>query len=133
MKTSRGYRNNNPLNIRRNDTKWQGLREKQTDSAFFQFKEIAYGYRAAIKILRIYQSKYGLKTLREMINRWAPPMENDTAVYIYTVCTRSNIRHDVPIDLYDKDIVCRILEAMAFVENGSAGNYSDIEKGFELL
>ena len=28
---SRGLRNNNPLNIRRNSTKWQGLAEEQKD------------------------------------------------------------------------------------------------------
>lgn len=44
---TRGLRNNNPLNIRRNNTKWQGLSATQTDKSFFQFKTMAYGYRAA--------------------------------------------------------------------------------------
>ena len=46
---TRGLRNNNPLNIRRNKTKWQGLSVTQTDKSFFQFKTMAYGYRAAFK------------------------------------------------------------------------------------
>ena len=51
---TRGLRNNNPLNIRRNNTKWQGLSVTQTDKSFFQFKTMAYGYRAAFKTLQTY-------------------------------------------------------------------------------
>ena len=40
---TRGLRNNNPLNIRRNNTKWQGLSATQTDKSFFQFKTMAPG------------------------------------------------------------------------------------------
>ena len=52
MKTSRGIRNNNPLNIRRSADNWQGAREEQTDQSFVQFKSMAYGYRAAWKTLQ---------------------------------------------------------------------------------
>ena len=48
----RGIRNNNPLNIRRSATRWQGAREEQKDKSFVQFKSMAYGYRAAWKILQ---------------------------------------------------------------------------------
>ncbi len=129
---SRGYRNNNPLNIRRNGTRWQGLREMQTDSAFFQFKAMAYGYRAAIKTLRTYQRRYKLFTLREMINRWAPPFENNTEAYIKTVSKRANVDDDVCVNMFDKNLVLRVIEAMAFVENGSSGNFEEIEKGYDL-
>ena len=40
MSISRGLRNNNPGNIRITKDKWQGLREKQEDKSFFQFKEM---------------------------------------------------------------------------------------------
>lgn len=50
---TRGLRNNNPLNIRRNNTKWQGLSVTQTDKSFFQFKTMAYGYRAAFKPFKL--------------------------------------------------------------------------------
>lgn len=129
---SRGYRNNNPLNIRRNGTKWQGLRTKQTDKAFFQFIAMEWGYRAAIKTLRTYQRRYKLFTLREMINRWAPPFENHTENYIKTVSNRAKVRSDVPINLDNKGLVLRVIEAMAYVENGKAGDFREIEKGFDL-
>jgi hypothetical protein len=38
IKMTRGLRNNNPLNIRRNNTKWQGLSATQTDKSFFSLK-----------------------------------------------------------------------------------------------
>jgi hypothetical protein len=47
MKTPRGIRNNNPLNIRHSADQWQGACEEQKDKSFVQFKSMAYGYRAA--------------------------------------------------------------------------------------
>ncbi len=129
---SRGYRNNNPLNIRRNGTRWRGLRNEQTDRSFFQFVEMAYGYRAAIKTLRTYQRRYKLFTLREMISRWAPPFENNTEAYIRTVSNRAKINAEISVNMFDKDVVCRVIEAMAYVENGSSGNIEDIAKGYDL-
>lgn len=89
---TRGLRNNNPLNIRRNNTKWQGLSATQTDKSFFQFKTMAYGYRAAFKTLQTYiLNKYDTdkdgtaNELEDVIMRWAPPCENNTEVYIATV------------------------------------------------
>ena len=52
--TTRGLRNNNPLNIRRNSTKWQGLAEEQKDKEFFTFVAPEWGYRAALRTLRNY-------------------------------------------------------------------------------
>ena len=46
----RGLRNNNPLNIRRNNkTNWIGQCNKQEDRSFVQFRSMPYGYRAAFK------------------------------------------------------------------------------------
>ena len=86
---NRGIRNNNPLNIRRSATHWQGAREEQKDKAFVQFKSMAYGYRAAWKILQSYYERFCNEgrpfTVRNIIGRWAPPAENDTEAYIVSV------------------------------------------------
>lgn len=129
---SRGYRNNNPLNIRKNGTRWQGLREVQTDRAFFQFETMSYGYRAAIKTLRTYQRRYHLYTLREMITRWAPPFENNTEAYIQRVSNRAKILPNAIVDMYDKNVAVRLVEAMALVENGTVANVDEIEQGYDL-
>ena len=85
----RGLRNNNPLNIRHSADKWQGARINQTDKSFVQFESMAYGYRAAWKVLDTYclTFKKELKayTVRNIIERWAPPNENDTEAYIRTL------------------------------------------------
>lgn len=104
---TRGLRNNNPLNIRRNNTKWQGLSATQTDKSFFQFKTMAYGYRAAFKTLQTYiLNKYDTdkdgtaNELEDVIMRWAPPCENNTEVYIATVEKRSGISRLININKY---------------------------------
>lgn len=77
----RGIRNNNPGNIRKTLTAWQGLADQQTDPAFFQFISPVYGIRAMTRILETYRGSYGLNTIETIINRYAPPVENDTSAY----------------------------------------------------
>ncbi|WP_289290605.1 structural protein P5 [Bacteroides sp. 41_26] len=132
MSTSRGIRNCNPLNIRRNSTKWQGLRTEQTDSAFFQFISMPYGYRAAIRTLVTYYNKYGLKTIRGIVSRWAPPSENNTENYINVVAKRSGFSPDVEIDIYDADTMIAIVSAMSFVENGVEADENEVRQGYLL-
>lgn len=79
---TRGLRNNNPGNIRKDGTHWKGEVEPSRDAAFKQFESMAWGYRAMFKCLNTYSRKYGLDTIRKMISRWAPPSENDTDAYI---------------------------------------------------
>jgi hypothetical protein len=86
---NRGQRNNNPLNICHSADKWQGARVEQTDKSFVQFESMAYGYRAAWKVLDTYWTRFEKEripyTVRNIIARWAPPAENDTEAYIRTV------------------------------------------------
>lgn len=65
----RGIRNNNFGNIRITKDKWQGLREKQEDKSFFQFKEPKWGYRALIRTLQNYHKRHGCKTIADFIKR----------------------------------------------------------------
>ena len=86
----RGYRNNNPLNIRISNSNWLGKVSPNTDGAFEQFSDIKYGYRAAIKTLRSYYYKHGLRTVRDILNRWAPPSDsNNTDRYIGILSEKS--------------------------------------------
>ena len=77
---SRGIRNNNPLNIRVGN-KWLGEVMVKTDKDFEQFTDVKYGIRAAILILYRYVYKSGLHTIRDILHRWAPPVENNTKAY----------------------------------------------------
>lgn len=87
----RGIRNHNPGNIKLG-TQWDGLADEQNDDVFCQFKEPIWGIRALMRILLVYRFVHNKKTPRDIIERWAPPIENDTEAYIKFVCDRMN--HD---------------------------------------
>ena len=133
MTKSRGYRNNNPGNIRINGDKFQGEVIPSQDKEFKQFESMAYGYRAIFKILRNYQINYKLNTIRQMISRWAPKNENDTANYISFVSERSGIPADDPIRTDNREMMIRIVAAMSKVENGQEADMCDVIDGWELL
>lgn len=130
---SRGLRNNNPGNIRISKDKWQGLRSKQTDKSFFQFIAVQYGYRALIRTLQNYRKLYNLKTIAQLINRWAPEHENNTSVYITRVCKEMQVPSTYVIDIEDKATMCAMAAAISQVENGVPANMDDVRKGWELL
>ena len=132
MKVSRGLRNNNPLNIRRNRTMWKGLAERQSDKEFFCFSDIAWGYRAAFITLRNYRKKHGLKTLAGWISRWAPPVENDTDAYIRFVSQKCGLSSVAEPDTGNMEQMCSIVAAMSQMENGVPADVESVKKGWEL-
>jgi hypothetical protein len=81
---TRGFRNNNPGNIR-HGSKWKGLKEVQDDKSFCSFVSVEFGIRAIFKLLDTYSTKYDLNTIENIISRYAPPSENATSNYINTV------------------------------------------------
>ena len=112
---TRGVRNNNPLNIRRNPAnQWQGLRPVQADKLFCQFKAMKWGLRAAIKLLDNYIRR-GAQTPRQIISRWAPPSENDTASYVRKACQRAGLDPDQPV-LFWADLR-KLIKAMSWIES----------------
>lgn len=132
----RGYRNNNPLNIRYNpNNKWLGAVANNTDGAFEQFTSMKYGYRAAFQLLRKYINQYGLQTVSEIINRWAPPTENNTAGYISRVIGINGWTAATIISPDDKEQMSNLVYAMAIVENGNTilPNWEEIYAGWNLL
>ena len=133
MSISRGLRNNNPGNIRITKDKWQGLREKQEDKSFFQFKEMRWGYRALIRTLQNYRKRHGCQTIADFIKRWAPENENDTDSYIKAVSDYAGIPADDPININDREQMIRIVAAMSKVENGREADMSDVIAGWNLL
>lgn len=133
MKTPRGIRNNNPGNLRRSRDNWQGLRKEQTDPQFFQFKTMAYGYRALIRTLQNYRRVHGLRTLAEMIARWAPENENNTAAYVKAVCQDLQVPATYEPDVDDRDTMCALAAAISRVENGLPAQMEDVRAGWELL
>lgn len=131
--TPRGIRNNNPLNIRKGNN-WQGERPVQTDQAFEEFQTLEYGLRAGFIIIRNYMKKRPpLDTIAKIITRWAPNNENNTTEYIREVCKRSGIDADQKLKYSDKNIMCRIVQAMCWVECGCEVSFGRIENAYSLV
>ena len=130
---SRGYRNNNPLNIRRSRDKWKGMSPKQTDPAFVQFQTMAYGYRAAFVLLRTYRQKYGYNTIRQIVKRWAPPSENNTDRYIENVSRWTGIDPDKLIAGQDANAMMAIVAAMSRMENGVQARMEEVAEGWRMV
>lgn len=135
MTQPRGLRNNNPLNIEKTKggNQWQGEIVPSKDSRFAQFTSIAYGYRAAFKLLNNYQRNYGIDTIRKMISRWAPSNENHTEAYVKAVSDRSGVPADGRITTTNHDVMVPVVAAMSFVENGVEANIADVEAGWKLF
>ena len=115
---ARGIRNNNPGNLRRTDDPWQGLAETQTDAEFCIFKSPIYGIRALARVLIAYQVKHGLRTIRQIIERWAPPNENDTVAYIKAVSDETGFAPDQTLDMHTHADLKPLVEAIIKHENG---------------
>ena len=147
---SRGIRNNNPLNIRRSKDKWQGQinpsgngnvngngnnSSPRGDAEFVQFYTMEYGWRAAFVILcRTYYGKYGLKTIRDIVSRWAPAKENNTEAYIRHVSDYTGISPNKVLGSPKEHPTQWLLigYAMAVVENGKALPAVAMLKGYAL-
>lgn len=130
---ARGLNNRNPGNIRQSKGCYKGEVRPSRDPAFKQFETIAWGYRAIFVLLHTYRTRHGLRTIAAMIARWAPPSENKTELYIRTVSRRSGIPADRPLDTRDRRTMIPIAAAISFVENGTAADMHDVEKGWELF
>ncbi|EDP61596.1 hypothetical protein BAL199_07918 [alpha proteobacterium BAL199] len=123
---ARGIRNHNPGNLRRSSDPWQGLAAEQTDAEFFQFASAKWGIRALARTLIAYQDRVGLKTIQQMIGRWAPPNENDTGAYVRAVAASVGVGEDDEIDVHDYAILRPLTLAIIRHENGHQP-YTDAE------
>ena len=150
MNEPRGIRNNNPLNIRLSSDKWQGqingkgnidgnssLSSERAggEAVFCVFSSMEYGWRAAFVILcKTYYGKYKLRTIRDIVSRWAPAKENNTEAYIRHVSDYTGIGPDR--DLGDPQTHptnwLLIGYAMAMMENGKTLPPIPMIKGFSL-
>lgn len=135
-KQARGIRNNNPGNIRnseRNDWKGEVSKADKKDQAFEEFETMSDGVRAMMRLLQKYQRSYNLYTVKDIVERWAPRNENDTAAYVRTVCKEMQMPECCGLDLTDKGTMCALVDAMCYVENGVHIDMADIEAGWEKM
>lgn len=133
--TSRGIRNNNPGNIKATCVKWQGLADVQDDPTFFVFSDMVYGCRALLRLLRTYHEIRGCYSVRSIIDRYAPPEENDTESYINHVAQKCNVHPDAHLELTKENHLI-LAKAIAKHENGNDANLiseETWEKAYDMI
>lgn len=131
---SRGLSNRNPGNIRAVAVRYKGEVRPSRDPAFKQFESMPWGYRAIFVLLDTYRIRHGLDTIRGMISRWAPPSENRTEIYIRAVADAVGIADDRPVDTRDRtNDAPHGRRPISRVENGTAADMDDVERGWELF
>ena len=135
--TTRGIRNNNPLNIRKGND-WKGERPEQKDKAFEEFTSMEYGIRAGFIILRKYITGYNgltqkFNTIEKMISRWAPTVENNTSAYISQVSKMTGIPANLKISFSQRSFMVAIVDAMIYVECGQHVDKQLIESAYDMV
>lgn len=143
---TRGYLNRNPGNLDRSPGEpWQGEIRDPNDPRLngFQAHELRagrfcvfagheWGIRAAAKNLLAYQ-RNGWDTINKAIDKWAPPIENDTAAYKARVAKSIGKGLDEPLDFSDYATAHATLDAIIRVEcGGMPYQGKEIEDGLRL-
>lgn len=119
-------RNNNPGNLRFVPrVQWQG-QTGAGDLGFARFATPAHGFRAAARQILTYADRDGLRTVRAIITRWAPPKGQANGVaytqntdgYVAAVAARLRVLADDPINVRDPVVMRGLLVAIAEHEAG---------------
>lgn len=93
----KGIRNNNPGNIRYvPSNNWDG-QTGHDGTGFAVFSHWRFGVRAISKLLNTYFNGHGIRTIRGILNRYAPPVENDTGAYVAHVAKAAGVLPDAPM------------------------------------
>lgn len=127
---TRGVRNNNPGNIDYNvRNQWQGqlAPDPTIEKRFARFDTPENGIRALAKLILAYRGKdgmpgvggAGIDTVREVINRWAPGVENDTESYVKAVAAGVGVQPNQTVDLRNFRTLIALTTGIIKHENGS--------------
>jgi hypothetical protein len=122
---TRGLRNNNPFNLEDDGvTAWEGLATPRNDGPYLVFTNASYGIRAGGKNVSNYVLLDGISpTIAELITRFAPPTENDTAAYIADVASQLGVDPNAALNIPGGDLL-PLAKAIISHENG-LNPYSD--------
>lgn len=116
---TRGIDLNNPGDIRKSKSHWQG-KVDSSDPDFEQFDTSEDGLRAMMVDLKNYQQIHGDETIGDLVSRYAPSSENDTKAYTQFVAKKTGIDPNEKVDMTDPDQAIAIAKAMVQKEQGAA-------------
>lgn len=121
----RGLRNNNPGNIKYGSFAQRMGATGQDADGFAIFPNASAGLRAMSGLLGNYASA-GIHTVRDAINKWAPPSDNNnTGAYVSAVSQGLGIAPDANVDLTDPAFRARMMAQISLHENGKNAYSSD--------
>ena len=136
---SRGIRNNNPGNLVYTSNSWIGKisynQNTDTNKHFEQFTEVKFGIRAML-IDIIGDIGKGKDTIKKLITEYAPPLENNTKLYIEKVAKTVGLTPDQKIYQVDVLFMLQIARAIINHENGKDAKLitdSDIFDAIDVL
>lgn len=117
----------NPLNLKR-----VGANGRDR-GAYENFASDADGFRGAANQLRIYQTKYGLKTPRQMVQRWAPASDgNNHKTYFQNMAAAGLTDIDAPIDVNNPRQMAMLTKAMAMLTKAMATAEGPLGKKYNV-
>ena len=113
----RGIKNCNPGNLRlpASDTR-PGYIGSDKDG-FGKFSAPEFGLDSLARQLVNY-GRVGFDTIAAIMQRWAPPGENNTAAYVLYVAGRMKTDPMAPLDMQSADIIAALMTGIIFFENG---------------
>lgn len=115
----RSTRNNNPGNIEDGQFAKSQPGYKGTDGRFAVFDSPDAGKSAQVALLGSYAQR-GINTVAGVINRWAPPSDNNpTPAYAKFVASKLGVAPDQPINMSDPKVLRGIADAIGQFEAGS--------------
>ncbi|RVT90708.1 structural protein [Rhodovarius crocodyli] len=135
-KASRGYRNNNPTNLRYiadPKRRWNGQDPVSADG-YGRYSSLALGMRAGVGQLVVNQTRNGLDTVWKQINSWAPQSDgNDPVAYSARVAAALGVGIHDKIDVRPYRVMKVMLRAIIEVElGGMPYTQAEMDEGMAL-
>ena len=133
----RPWRNANPGDLRTLPAgqMWDG--QAGTDygrgGPFAIFSNRTMGWRALAVCLLTYFQRYGLNTIDGIIDRYAPPLENNTAAYKALVSKQLGIKLDEKTDLRRQPVLLAFVSAIALAEGSARIQWDEAEKNSGVI
>lgn len=129
---TRGFRNKNPFNIRKSLSKWVGKVPQGTDPEFEQFSVFLFGIRAGLYLITKYVRDYKLKSVKEIIHRYAPDGDggNNEEAYCNAILQGSGMTNEVQRNKY---WLYKLAYGMCNVESSYYLSSYVFENAFKLL
>ena len=126
-------RGNNPLKLPRTGWIWQGLTPKQTDRAYYQFRNAAYGYRAGFIVIRSLVWHLHRNTVAKLLTFWMLDADKrDSQLYTARVCALTGFGPNDILDPLDANQMIPLVAAISRIENGRPALMFDIVTAWRI-